>query len=67
MTTTPGVLTLLEQARRREAFRQLEALAERIRARNTDLTSEEAEQLADEISRETIQRMMVDGMIRFRS
>ncbi|WP_374689749.1 type II toxin-antitoxin system Phd/YefM family antitoxin [Promineifilum sp.] len=60
-------LTFREQARRREAFRQLEELAERVRARNADLTTEEAEQLADEITRETIQRMVDEGKVIFQS
>ena len=60
-------LALREQARRREAFRQLEALAEVVRARNADLTPDEAEKLADEISREAIQRMVDDGRVVFQS
>ncbi len=60
-------LVLREQERRREVFRQLEELAERVRARNADLTAEEAEQLADEISRETIQRMVNEGKVTFKS
>ncbi len=60
-------LALREQARRREVFQQLEELAKKVRARNADLTTEEAEQLADEISRETIQRMVNEGKITFQS
>lgn len=60
-------LALQEQARRREALRQLEQLAERIWARNADLTDEEVEQLAEEISQETIQRMIKEGKVRFQS
>lgn len=59
-------LALREQARRREVFRQLEELAQTIRARNADLTPEDAEEIADEISRETIQRMIDEGKVVFR-
>ena len=60
-------LTLREQARREKAFRQLEELAETIRARNADLTPDEAEDLADEISRDAIQRMIDKGKVVFQS
>lgn len=60
-------LVLREQARRQEAFRRLEELADIISARNADLTDEEVEELADEISRETIQRMVDQGKIVFES
>lgn len=56
-----------EQIRRREALQQLEELADRIHARNADLTPEEVEQLADEISRETIQRMIDQGKVTFQA
>jgi hypothetical protein len=55
-----------KDVQRREALRQLEALAQEMWARNADLTPEEVEQLADEISRETIQRMVDEGKIVFR-
>ena len=58
-------LALREQARRREAFRQLEELAEQMSARNADLSAEEVEQLADEITRETLERMEAEGKIKF--
>lgn len=60
-------LALREQARRREALRQLEELAERMWARNSDLSDEEVEELAEELSQETIQRMMKEGKVRFQS
>ena len=44
-----------------------EELAEAIRLRNADLTPEEVEELADEISRETIQRMTDEGKVIFQS
>jgi|CXWK01.1.fsa_nt_gi prevent-host-death family protein len=58
-------LAFREQARRKEALRQLQELMERMWARNADLTPDEVEQLADEISRETIQRMIDEGKIFF--
>lgn len=60
-----GFLALEKEARRREAFRKLEALAERMRARNSDLTPEEAEAVADELMRETLDRMIREGKIRY--
>ena len=60
-------LAFKEQARRKEALRQLEELAERMWARNADLSDEEVEELAEEISQETIQRMIKEGKVRFQS
>lgn len=58
-------LALREQARRREALRQLAELAERMQALNADMSAEEVEQLADEITRETFERMEAEGKIVF--
>lgn len=60
-------LAFKEQARRKEALRQLEELAERMWARNANLSDEEVEELAEEISQETIQRMIKEGKVRFQS
>ena len=60
-------LAFREQARRREALRQLEALAEQIWAKTDDLSVEEVEQLAEEISQDTMQRMVNEGKVRFQS
>lgn len=60
-------LALREQARRREALRQLAELAERMQALNADLSAEEVEQLAEEITRETFERMEAEGKIAFQS
>ena len=60
-------LAFREQARRKEALRQLEELAERMWAQNADLSDEEVEELAEEISQETIQRMIKEGKVRFQS
>jgi prevent-host-death family protein len=56
---------LREQARRSEVLAQLETLRERVSARNRDLTEEEAEAIADEITRDTIRRMIAEGKIRY--
>lgn len=56
---------LKDQARRREAFAQFEALAKKIQARNQDLTEVEADRLADEITRETIERMVEEKKVSF--
>lgn len=60
-------LALKEQERRRQALRQLEVLAEQIWAQTADLSDQEADQLAEEISQETIQRMVKEGKVRFQS
>lgn len=65
MNDEPSSQTVSQEQARREAFEQLEALAERVRARNADLTAEEAEQLADEITRDAIQRMIDEGKVIF--
>ncbi len=64
-TEYQAFLALREQERRREVFRQMEELAKRMQARNADLSAEEVEQLADEITRETMQRMEAEGKIKF--
>ena len=60
-------LAFKEQARRKEALRQLDESAQRMWARNADLSDEEVEELAEEISQETIQRMIKEGKVRFQS
>ena len=39
-----------DQARREEAVRRIHALRDRVRARNLDLTAEQAEAIAEELS-----------------
>lgn len=60
-------MALKEQERRRQALRQLEELAKRLWARNADLSDEEVEALAEEITQETFQRMIAEGKIEFQS
>lgn len=60
-------LALREQARRKETLRQLKELAERMWALNSDLSDEEVEELAEEITQETMERMVKEGKVRFQS
>ena len=57
---------LREEARRREALQQLEALAQKVRERNRDLSPEEAGTLADRFVREVIEEMTHQGKVTFR-
>ena len=61
------LLLFREKTRRRAALKQLETLAGQMQARNADLSPEEAEQLAEEISQETVERMVEEGKVRFQS
>jgi prevent-host-death family protein len=58
-------LALKEQARRREALRQLRELSEKIWASTSELSDDEVDQLAEEISQETFQRMIAEGKVQF--
>lgn len=60
-------LTFRELSRRREVLHQLEELAEQIWSQTADLNVEEAGQLAEEVSQETMQRMIKEGKVRFQS
>jgi len=60
------VQQLREMARRQKALERLEALAERVGARNQDLTQEEADELADRFSREVIEEMIDEGKVRYK-
>ncbi len=59
------VQRLRETARRQEALRQLQALAERVSERNKDLNQESADALADRFVRDVIDDLTAEGMIRF--
>jgi len=59
-------LSMREKEQRRAALRRLEELAAIVQAQNRDMTPDEAEQLADEISRETIERMTEEGKVSFK-
>ena len=57
--------SLQEQVRRREIWERVEALRREVSARNRDLTDEQREALADEISREAIDSLVQKGKIKF--
>ncbi len=59
-------LALREKEQRRAALLRLEELATVVQARNQDLQPDEAEQLAGEISRETIERLVEAGKVSFK-
>lgn len=59
-------LSMREKEQRRIALQRLEELAASVQAQNQDLSPDEAEQLADEISRETIERMVKEGKVSFK-
>jgi hypothetical protein len=56
---------LREQARRRALLEQLQAVKDRVSARNADLSEEQAMELADRLVRDTIDDMVAEGKIRF--
>jgi len=57
---------LRERTQRQEALERLQDIAGQVQTRNADLSGGETEQLADEISKETIQRMEKEGKIQFK-
>ena len=56
---------LKERARRAAAIAELHEIAREMQARNTDLTPDEANELADEITRAAIEQLVEKGEIRF--
>lgn len=56
---------LKERARRAAAIAELHEIAREIQALNTDLTPDEADALADEITRAAIDQLVEKGKIRF--
>jgi prevent-host-death family protein len=56
---------LREQARRRDVLARLERLAEIVGAQNQDLSAEEAQTLAAQLSQEVIEEMAAEGKIRY--
>lgn len=58
---------LEDQARRAWALEQLRQLEERIGDRNSDLTDEQIEELADRFSREFVDDLVTEGKIQFES
>ncbi len=64
--TYEAFLVLRERERRQVALEQLEKLAATLQARNQDLSSTQAQQLADQITRKTMERMATEGKIAFK-
>jgi prevent-host-death family protein len=54
-----------ERLRRLEAVRRIEGLRERVSARDPDMSLEEAEAVAEELTQEAIRRMVERGEISF--
>jgi len=54
-----------DRERREAAWRQALAARERVRARNQDLTEEQAEELADRFIHEIVDEMAAEGKLRF--
>ena len=59
-------LSLREKEKRQSALQRLQELATANQALNQDLTPEEAEELADEVTRETIERMAAQEEIKLK-
>ncbi len=59
------MLTSQEQVRRREALAKLERLRDKVRARNEDLTDEQAAALASRFVRDVIDEMVREDKVRF--
>ncbi len=54
-----------EQQRRHEALRTLRRLRSEVRERNQDLTEEQAEEIAERVSRDVMNGLMDKGKVRF--
>ncbi len=59
------VIEMREQARRRQALDQLEALREQVQARSQALTEEKATELADRFTREVVEELVEEGKIKY--
>ena len=58
-------IEMTEKERRQQALKDLEALRERVRARNQDLTDEQADYLADRFVRDVVQDMIAEDKIQY--
>ena len=54
-----------ERRRRRQAIEELERIALEVGGRNKDMSREEAEKIADEITREAIDNLVKQGKVKF--
>lgn len=62
-----AVAELREKLRRQAVWERMQELAAAVQARNQDLSPEEADQVADAITRETINRMVNEGKVSFKN
>jgi len=56
---------LEERERRRQWLENARAIRARVRAKNQDLTEEQAEQIADEIVRDAVDTLFEKGIVRY--
>ena len=56
---------LEEERRRREILERMRQLRARVRAKNQDLTDEQAEQIADQIVRDAVDALYEKGIVRY--
>lgn len=54
-----------EAQRRADALAELQELAASVRARNTDLSAQEADELADRFARDVIAEMIAEGKVKY--
>ncbi|WP_420645039.1 type II toxin-antitoxin system Phd/YefM family antitoxin [Candidatus Leptofilum sp.] len=54
-----------ENERRKKAIQALQQIAEEVGSRNRSLSEQETEKLADEITREAVDRLVQKGNVRF--
>jgi prevent-host-death family protein len=59
------IKNLKEQTRRQEIWERMEALRREVSARNQDLTEEQRDELAEEISQDAIKSLVKKGRIKF--
>ncbi len=57
--------TAREQQRKKEAIAELKQIAQEVRSRNQTMTPDEAEQIADEVTREAIASLMAQEKVVF--
>ena len=60
------VLRLRDEAARQEALRRMESLAEQIGERNSDLTDDQAGQLADRFTRDVLSDLVAEGAVGYK-
>lgn len=66
MRAYEGLQEWREQERRKNILAEMRDIRARVRARNQDLTPEQADELADRFVREVVEEMVEEGKIRFK-